>query len=145
MRIRCYGQSAFLVHGSRLVAIDPFGPMGEQFAARGLIFDYPPIHGLEADLLLITHEHGDHNGVEVVGGSPAVIRSTAGTISSPLGDVVAVASEHDAAAGTQRGLNTIFRFELDGLRLCHLGDFGQPALRPEQQQAIGRVDPLTAR
>jgi L-ascorbate metabolism protein UlaG (beta-lactamase superfamily) len=33
-------------------------------------------------------------------------------------------------------------FGLDGLRLCHFGDFGQPALRPEQQEAIGAVDVL---
>ncbi len=91
---------------------------------------------------MITHEHGDHNCVEVVGGSPGVIRSTAGTFDSPVGEVVGVASEHDAVAGTQRGPNTIFRFTLDGLRISHLGDFGQPALRPEQQEAIGEVDVL---
>ena len=57
-------------------------------------------------------------------------------------EVVAVASEHDDVAGTKRGPNTIFRFTLDGLRVCHFGDFGQSALRPEQQQAIGEVDVL---
>jgi L-ascorbate metabolism protein UlaG (beta-lactamase superfamily) len=31
---------------------------------------------------------------------------------------------------------------LDGLRLCHFGDFGQAELRPEQQRAIGDVDVL---
>ena len=98
--------------------------------------------GAEADLLLVTHEHGDHNGVEVVGGSPQTLRSTAGTLDSPVGEVVAVASEHDDVAGTKRGPNTIFRFTLDGLRVCHFGDFGQSALRPEQQQAIGEVDVL---
>ncbi len=53
-----------------------------------------------------------------------------------------MASEHDAAAGTKRGLNTIFAFELGGLRVAHLGDFGQISLRVEQQIAIGRVDLL---
>jgi L-ascorbate metabolism protein UlaG (beta-lactamase superfamily) len=61
---------------------------------------------------------------------------------SPVGEVVAIASEHDDAAGTKRGPNTIFRFALGGLRFCHLGDFGQRALRPEQRQAIGDVDVL---
>ena len=42
----------------------------------------------------------------------------------------------------QRGPNTIFCFTLGGLRFCHLGDFGQPALRPEQRAAIGEVDVL---
>jgi L-ascorbate metabolism protein UlaG (beta-lactamase superfamily) len=142
MQIRWYGQSAFLVSGSKRVAIDPFGPMGELAASRGIVFTYPAIEGLEADVLLITHEHADHNAADVVGGAPTVIRSTAGTIESPVGSVVAIASEHDDAAGTQRGPNTIFRFELDGLRLCHFGDFGQAVLRPEQQEAIGKIDVL---
>jgi L-ascorbate metabolism protein UlaG (beta-lactamase superfamily) len=142
MQIRWYGQSAFLVSGSHRVAIDPFGPMGELAASRGIVFGYPAIEGLEADVLLITHEHADHNAADVVGGEPIVIRSTAGTIESPLGDVLAIASEHDDAAGTRRGPNTIFRFELDGARFCHFGDFGQAALRPEQRAAIGEVDVL---
>jgi L-ascorbate metabolism protein UlaG (beta-lactamase superfamily) len=142
MKIRWYGQSTFLLTGAERVAIDPFGEMGERLSARGLVFDYTPIEELEAGLLLVTHEHGDHNAVEVVGGSPVVLRSTPGRFDSPVGEVVAVASEHDAAAGTERGANTIFRFTLDGLRICHLGDFGQPALRPAQREAIGEVDVL---
>ena len=123
----------------RRVFIDPFGDVSA-LAARGLQFDYPAIEGVEAELLLVTHEHLDHNGVEAIGGYPAVIRSTAGTLDSPVGEVVAVASEHDAVAGTQRGPNTIFVFTLDGLRIAHFGDFGQAALRDEQAEAIGHVD-----
>jgi L-ascorbate metabolism protein UlaG (beta-lactamase superfamily) len=141
MKIRWYGQSTFALTGTVRVAIDPFGDMSAA-AAHGIHFDYPAIEGLEADLLLITHEHGDHNGVEAVGGDPVTIRSTAGTFDSPAGEVVGVASEHDAVAGTQRGPNAIFRFTLDGLRVAHLGDFGQPALRPEQRSAIGELDVL---
>jgi L-ascorbate metabolism protein UlaG (beta-lactamase superfamily) len=140
VNVRWYGQSAFLLSGSKRVFVDPFGPM-EGLAARGLKFDYPPIEGVAADLVLVTHEHGDHNAVEAIGGSPEVIRR-AGTHESPVGEVVGVASEHDDVAGTKRGANTIFRFELDGLVLSHLGDFGQPALRPEQHKALGRVDVL---
>lgn len=114
----------------------------EGLAERGIRFDYPPIENVQTDVLLITHEHGDHNAVEAVGGSPQILRSTAGTFESPLGTVVAVASEHDDAGGTERGPNTIFCFGLDGLRLCHFGDFGQAVLRDEQALAIGEVDVL---
>ena len=141
MRIRWFGQSAFLLTGERAVFIDPFGDMSAA-ASRGLQFDYPPIEGVTADLVLVTHEHRDHNAVDVVGGSPTVLRSKAGRLESPVGEVVAVASEHDDAAGTTRGANTIVCFSLDGVRVCHLGDFGQPALRPEQREAIGEVDVL---
>ena len=58
------------------------------------------------DLLLVTHEHVDHNGVEAIGGEPVVLRSTAGRLESPIGEVVAIASEHDAAAGTERAART---------------------------------------
>ena len=140
MRIQWYGQSAFELAGEEAsVFIDPFGDVS-LLAARGLQFDYPAIEGVEAALLLVTHEHRDHNGVEAIGGSPTVLRSTAGTLESPVGEVVAVASEHDAAAGTQRGPNTIFVFTLDDLRIAHFGDFGQAALRDEQAAAIGQVD-----
>jgi L-ascorbate metabolism protein UlaG (beta-lactamase superfamily) len=141
MHIRWYGQSAFLLRGEHTVFIDPFGPM-EGLAARGMQFDYPPIEGVEAELLLVTHEHGDHNVVEVIGGSPQILRSTAGTFESPVGEVIGVASEHDDVAGTKRGPNTIFCFTLDGLRVCHFGDFGQAELRAAQKQAIGEVDVL---
>jgi L-ascorbate metabolism protein UlaG (beta-lactamase superfamily) len=142
MQVEWYGQSAFrLTAGAITVAIDPFADMSA-LAGRGLQFDYPPITRLTAQLLLVTHEHGDHNGVEAVGGDPTVVRSTAGRLDSPIGEVLAVASEHDGAAGTERGPNTIFAFELDGLRVCHFGDFGQTALRAEQARALGGADLL---
>jgi L-ascorbate metabolism protein UlaG (beta-lactamase superfamily) len=140
MRIRWYGQSAFVLQAERTVFVDPFGNAGDRFSSRGLEWGYPAIEGVSADVLLITHEHFDHNAAEVIGGDPVTLRSTAGRLESPLGEVVAVASEHDTAAGTERGPNTIFCFALGGLRLCHFGDFGQSALRPEQRAAIGDVE-----
>lgn len=142
MKLRWYGQSAFGLEGTdATVFIDPFGDMSAA-AAHGMRFDYPAIEGVSPDLLLVTHEHMDHNGVEAIEGEPAVIRSTAGTLESPVGGVIAVASEHDAVAGTERGPNVIFNFELDGVRVCHFGDFGQSALRPEQAAALQGIDLL---
>lgn len=143
MQVEWYGQSAFRLTGDgHSVFIDPFADMSSLTAARGMRFDYPPISGVSADLVLVTHEHHDHAGVDAVDGDPPVLRSTAGRLDSPLGPVLAVASEHDAAAGTERGPNTIFRFELDGVSVCHFGDFGQPALREEQAAALESVDLL---
>jgi L-ascorbate metabolism protein UlaG (beta-lactamase superfamily) len=140
MRIQWYGQSAFSLSGQAAsVFIDPFGDV-TPMARRGIQWEYPAIAGVQPHLLLITHEHLDHNGVEAIDGEPTILRSTAGKLDSPIGHVVAVASEHDQAAGTERGPNTIFVFELDGLRIAHFGDFGQAALRDEQAEAIGTVD-----
>jgi L-ascorbate metabolism protein UlaG (beta-lactamase superfamily) len=140
MIIRWHGQSAYTLTGAEhTVAIDPFGPFPPEVAAR-ITFDYPPIEPHPADLLLVTHEHRDHNAVEVITGDPHVVRSTAGRFDTPVGEVVAIASEHDDTAGTARGPNAIVVFSLDGLRIVHLGDFGQAGLRPEQRAAIGDVD-----
>jgi L-ascorbate metabolism protein UlaG (beta-lactamase superfamily) len=142
MHVEWYGQSAFhLSTDEASVAIDPFGDMSG-LTSQGLQWDYPAIGGVDAELLLVTHEHSDHNGVEAIGGEPAILRSTAGTLASPIGEITAVASEHDDQAGTARGPNTIFAFELDGLRVCHFGDFGQSSLREEQAAALGTVDLL---
>ena len=143
MRIQWFGQSAFqFATDDTTIVVDPLGDVAALAARGGLKLDYPAIEGIRADLVLVTHEHADHNGVERIDGDPVVLRSTAGRLSSPIGDVVAVAAEHDDVAGTQRGPNTIFVFELDGIRVAHFGDFGQGALRDAQAEAIGDVDLL---
>lgn len=138
MNIRWYGQSAFLLRGKEHdVFLDPFGDVSA-FGGR-VRWDYPAIEDATANLLLMTHDHLDHNGVEVIGGEPVLI-ARAGTHESPIGEVVGIASEHDDVAGTQRGANVIFRFALDGVTFAHFGDFGQQVLRPEQRAALGDVD-----
>jgi L-ascorbate metabolism protein UlaG (beta-lactamase superfamily) len=117
MQVEWYGQSAFrLSSADTTVAIDPFGDMSALAGSRGMQFDYPLIEGVEAQLLLVTHEHMDHNGVQAIGGDPTILRSTAGKLESPIGEITAISSEHDEAAGTE--------------------------LRPEQATAIGEVDLL---
>jgi L-ascorbate metabolism protein UlaG (beta-lactamase superfamily) len=143
MRVEWFGQSAFrLDAGAKTVATDPFGDMSSLSRDRGIQWDYPAIAGVEPDLLLITHEHRDHNAVEAIDGDPHTLRSTPGSHESPVGAVTGIASEHDDTAGTERGANTIFLFTLDDVRVCHMGDFGQSGLRTEQAEAIGEVDLL---
>lgn len=142
MNVRWYGQSTFhLTTPDASVAIDPFADMSAA-ASHGIEFKYPPIEGVSADLLLVTHEHLDHNGVEAIGGDPTILRSTAGRLESPLGEILAIASEHDEEAGTARGPNTIFVFTFDGLRTAHFGDFGQRELREEQAAHLEGLDLL---
>lgn len=101
MRVEWHGQAAFTLSGKEAtVVIDPFGDVSS-FSERGIQWDYPPIAVPSADLVLVTHEHPDHNGVEVVGGEPTILRAQAGKHESPIGEVVGIASEHDEAAGTE--------------------------------------------
>jgi L-ascorbate metabolism protein UlaG (beta-lactamase superfamily) len=143
MRVDWHGQSAFTLDGeAATVFIDPWGDMSGA-EAKGLAWDYPAIvPPAGVDLLIVTHEHSDHNAVEIIDGEPTLVRSQAGTHASPLGDVVAIASEHDDVAGTQNGPNTIVVFTLDGIRVAHFGDFGQAALRPEQRAHLDGSDLL---
>ncbi len=90
MRVDWYGQAAFHLSGrDGSVFTDPIGDTSG-LAGRGITLDYPKPAGVDVDLVLITHEHVDHNGVETIGGNPAVLRSTAGRLESPLGEVVAI-------------------------------------------------------
>jgi L-ascorbate metabolism protein UlaG (beta-lactamase superfamily) len=137
MHVTWYGQSAYRLRDDETtVFIDPFGDM----RAAGGRWSYPPIAGVDAHVLLVTHEHADHNGVEAIGGEPALVRSLVGTHESPVGPIVGVSSEHDAVAGTERGHNVLYAFDFGGLRVAHLGDLGQAALREEQIAALGDVD-----
>lgn len=145
MHARWYGQAAFRLESredAKTVLLDPFRVPRAEMEARGLRFDYPAIADVPADLVLITHEHFDHNGVEAASGSPQIIRQAAGTFDTPIGPVLGIAADHDPRAGTQRGMNAIYVLTLDGLRIAHFGDYGQTSLRTEQETALGRLDLL---
>lgn len=143
MKITWLGHSCFLVEDSKGIKVitDPFIIDRKMFLNRGLKFDYPPINGVRADLVLISHDHFDHNGAEAVEGSPIIIRRAGDFLFAGVSGL-AVDAEHDREEGRLRGSNLIMCWEMDGLNLCHFGDFGQAALREEQLDALGRVDIL---
>lgn len=114
--------------------IDPFDP------SIGLKM---PV--LEADLVLSTHDHEDHNNVKAVkgpaGGAPFVITGP-GEYEIKDISVRGIPSFHDEKEGKERGENTIYMIEAEGMRLCHLGDLGQSELTADQVSKIGNIDIL---
>lgn len=96
---------------------------------------------LEADIVLSTHSHYDHNNVKAVSGSPFIIEGP-GEYEVKGVFVQGVPSWHDEKEGSLRGSNTIYTIDVEDLRLCHLGDFGQTELTSEQLEKIGDVDIL---
>lgn len=94
-----------------------------------------------ADILLITHDHHDHNNKKAVKGSPFLID---GPGEYEVKDVFiqGIPAFHDDSHGKERGQNTIYTLETEELRLCHLGDLGQKELTPEQLEKIGDIDIL---
>ena len=146
MHIIWHGQSCFEIIASQQkgeqvkIIIDPFS---EDIGLK--------LPKLEADILLTTHEHHDHNDAKAIGG-PATGsgQATPFLIEGP-GEyerkdifIQGISSFHDEKNGAERGMNTIYTLEAEEMRLCHLGDFGEKELSPEQLEKIGDIDILMA-
>jgi L-ascorbate metabolism protein UlaG (beta-lactamase superfamily) len=136
MTIIWHGQSFFEIlagptkNSSVKIAIDPFSEdMGLRFPK------------MEADIILVTHQHSDHNNIKSLGGNPFVI-SGPGEYEIKEVFIQGIPSFHDDSQGKERGSNTIFTIETEDLRLCHLGDLGQKELSSDQLEKIGEVDVL---
>jgi L-ascorbate metabolism protein UlaG (beta-lactamase superfamily) len=93
-----------------------------------------------ADVVTVSHEHGDHNNVAAVKGNPQVVKG-AGAKEAKGIKFNGVPTYHDDAQGGQRGPNTIFCFEVDGIKVCHLGDLGH-TLSDKEVAEVGKVDIL---
>ncbi len=113
------------------VVVDPFGAMVGTYPWT------PP----QADVVLVTHEHPDHNAADRVAGHPVIIR---GVGLHKVGGVGfnGIAAFHDNDGGKERGVDTLFAFTLGRIRFLHLGDLGQDRLTPAQLAQIGKVDVL---
>lgn len=131
MEITYFGHSSFRVRGKDVYLVtDPF-------ADPDLGFKFPKV---EADIVTVSHDHPDHNAAKMVGGNPFII-SGPGEYEVKGVSVFGINSFHDAKLGEERGSNTIYVIEMDGLRICHLGDLGE-TLSDSQLEEINGVDIL---
>jgi len=96
---------------------------------------------LSADILLVTHNHHDHNNIKGVKGTPFIIDGP-GEYEVKEVFVQGISSFHDDQGGKERGQNTIYVFEAEEMKFCHLGDLGQKQLTDEQLEKIDKVDVL---
>jgi L-ascorbate metabolism protein UlaG (beta-lactamase superfamily) len=97
-----------------------------------------------ADVVLVSHNHIDHNNVEVIKGDPVILNGEdlAEEAQEHKGVVFsAVSSFHDDQEGAIFGKNHLILFTLDGIRVCFSGDQGCE-LDEKQLQQIGDVDLL---
>jgi len=141
MQIIWYGQSCFQIltahnKGEQIsLIIDPFS---EEIGLK--------LPKLQADILLISHQHKDHNNLKAVSAStsasPYFLIEGPGEYEIKNAFIQGISSFHDNSQGKERGENTIYTIELEGIHLCHLGDLGQRELTEEQLEKIGEVDIL---
>lgn len=115
MKIRYLGHSSFQLIESTgtTVVTDPY--------ADRLGCTMPKV---TADAVTVSHHHYDHDVVEKIGGSPMVIDKE-GSYDVTGVEINSIRSFHDNNGGKERGENIIFKFSMDGIEVCHLGDIGE--------------------
>lgn len=135
--LRWFGQSFFQLETStgKLVVFDPhFIPF----------FGRPQV---KADVTLVSHPHTDHSNVDALVEKGQVFRGVDKADWVPVDQKVGqvhvrnLGTYHDALNGVQRGKNSVWVVEADGLTVVHLGDLGHE-LTPDQVKQIGKVDVL---
>ena len=115
MEIKYLGHASFRIRGKNAkVVIDPFDP-----AMVGLKFP-----AADADVVLITHGHSDHNNAKAVSGSPVILAGP-GEYEVKGVKIYGYPSYHDKEKGAKRGKNTMYRMSVDGIHILHVGDLGE--------------------
>lgn len=130
MNIEWSGHSCFKIQGNKsTVVTDPYSPsLGYSLGQ------------LQADLVTVSHQHPGHSYVQAIGGKPRLITSSGEYEVSDV-FILGIGTYHDETKGKDKGKNTVFAIEMDGITICHLGDLGH-ALTSEQAEAIGDVHVL---
>jgi len=138
MTIQWYGQSCFKIstkpdgRGSGEDVVIFTDPFQKELGLR-------PPQG-RADIVTVSHSHYDHNNAGALKGELQAL-DLPGEYSIKGVSIQGINSFHDKQGGAERGLNTIFVFESEGIRFCHLGDLGT-ALDKKQLEEINGVDIL---
>ena len=115
MKIQYLGHSCFKLTESTgtTVITDPYKNVG-----------YEMVEGQTADAVTVSHAHYDHDNVAAIKGKPTIINKE-GFYELPGVEISGIKSYHDTDEGKLRGENVIFKFRMDGLDICHMGDIGE--------------------
>lgn len=131
MEITYIGHSCFKIKGKDLtLVIDPY-------KMEEVGYKLPK---LEADVLLISHEHADHNNKEGVTGYRLLIDAP-GEYETKGVFIYGLETFHDKKNGAERGKNVMYLIEIDGFNILHTGDLGHE-LSKETLEKIPSVDVL---
>ncbi|MDL2241793.1 MBL fold metallo-hydrolase [Bacteroidales bacterium OttesenSCG-928-L03] len=115
MRIRWHGHSCFeFIDTKNSVLIDPHD--GKSIGIR------PPISN--AGIVLVSHNHFDHNALRIIKNEHQVLFGVTGKCELKNMVFEGFSSFHDEVDGAERGENTIYKFTMDGITICHCGDLG---------------------
>ena len=131
-----YGHSAFLwqSEGGNRVLIDPFGNSEDR------LWFPEPFPSVQAQAVMVTHDHFDHNHFHMVPDCPTVLR---GEVEFTLGEfrINGYTDLHSGSSGLLGMVNTVFTVEAGGVRYCHIGD-NRHDMPAAVSGAIGEIDVL---
>ena len=131
MKIRWHGHSCFEISNGQTVVTDPHD--GKSIGI--------PTPRAKADVILVSHSHFDHNSVRTVKGTNSRVYDKPGSYADGKMDLLGVTSFHDEAQGQKRGEVIIYKFKMDDIRICHLGDLGC-VIGDDVVRQLGEVDIL---
>ncbi|MFO8132655.1 MAG: MBL fold metallo-hydrolase [Thermoplasmatota archaeon] len=130
INVRWHGHSCFELTDDVTLVTDPHD--GSSIGIQ------PP--GVRADVVLVSHDHYDHNKVKAVKKDDTTVVRDGETTVHDI-QIAAYPGHHDREDGAKRGDISIFRFVMDGITFCHLGDLGH-AIDDELAEQIGDIDVL---
>lgn len=131
MDISYLGHACFTIKSRQTrLLIDPFDPK-----MVGI-----PLPIQEADVVLVSHSHPDHSFVERVRGYRKLI-SFPGEYEVGGISIFGYSTFHDKKGGAERGKNTIYLIESEGIKVLHLGDLGH-VISDKLLEEIGEVNVL---
>jgi len=131
MKITWYGHACFKVHETTSIVMDPHD---------GKSIGLPP-PSIEADIVLMSHDHFDHNCKSVIKNKNYKLINRPGKYSAGNVEISGIETYHDDAMGSKRGKNIVFKFKYNDINFCHLGDLGH-ALTEKHAEQLGSVDVL---
>lgn len=131
--IRWHGHSCFEIGSEDAITIVTDPHDGKSIGIR-----QPLVTG---NIVLMSHDHFDHNCERIVQGLEKKSVTKPGAHNIKGVSIHGISSFHDQEEGKKRGENVIFRFELEGIKFCHLGDLGH-VIDESQASKIGQVDIL---
>ncbi len=131
LQIRWHGHSCFELTNDITLVTDPHD---------GKSIGLPP-PSVTGDIILVSHDHFDHNSVKTVEKEDSKIVTDERKRTIYNVQINGYPSYHDESHGEKRGKNVIYKFTYDGITFCHLGDLGHE-LDEKTIHQIGDVDIL---
>ena len=131
LQIRWHGHACWEITNDLTLVTDPHD-------GKSIGIPAPNVAG---DIILVSHDHYDHNSVKTVekDGSKVIKDGRKRNISNI--EIKGIESFHDEEHGAKRGSNIIYKFEIDNIKFCHLGDLGHD-LEGDAVEKIVEVDIL---